>query len=190
MICMNIDREIEIRRAEETDIEGIVRLIEEASEGLEHKEWFVPDDEGFIRQHIISGSGSFILAADCREKDGDRKELAGYLIVRCPQNDEDNLGRFLQNQERAPDDRMMNRVFHMESAAVSGKYTGRHIQYRLMEAAEKELKKTVGSPVWLCGTVHPDNKKSLHTFLKLGYEIDATVKKYGGLDRHIMCKCC
>ncbi|RGY96655.1 GNAT family N-acetyltransferase [Clostridium sp. AM58-1XD] len=187
---MDMSTEIEIRHAQETDVKEIVRLIKEAGQGLEHRDWFVPDDETFIRQHMRHGSGSFVLAADCRETEESRKELAGYLIVRCPQKDDDNLGRVLQNQERMPDESMMDRVFHMESAAVSKKYSGRHIQYRLMAAAEEELKNTKGSPVWLCGTVHPDNKKSLHTFLRLGYEIDATVKKYGGLDRHIMCKYC
>ena len=41
-----------IRRALNTDVEGIVQVMEEAVRTMERPEWFVSDDEAFIREHI------------------------------------------------------------------------------------------------------------------------------------------
>ena len=37
-------------------------------------------------------------------------------------------------------------------------------------------------------TVHPENRFSLENFLLEGYEVKATVRRYGGLLRHVLLK--
>lgn len=203
---------IEIRRAEECDLKQIVEMIEEAKRGIEKDDWFIADDEDFVRSHLGGAGGvgrSFTLVAEA-----DGGELAGYLIVRQPGTENDNLGRYLETYrdmehegKTEEAEQFLNNIYHMESAAVTAKYAGNHIQYRLMEAAEEMLRRenaaaecaeTASTEVsgteiqdmvfYLCGTVHPDNKKSLHTFQKLDYRIIAAVKKYGGFDRYVMAK--
>lgn len=183
---------IKIRRAVLEDVKAIAGLINEAVKGLEDSSWFVADDEAFIRRHISEPAESFILTAWSKADEAwtgagavQPETLAAYLIVRHPGQEEDNLGLYLQEYQA---DIQLENVFHMESAAVSRCFAGNHLQYWLMKEAEEKLKRTNSGCIWLCGTIHPDNKKSLHTFQKLGYGIVATVKKYGGLDRHIVVK--
>lgn len=84
------------------------------------------------------------------------------------------------------DPEALDRVAHMDSLAVRPRFRGRGLQYQLMASAEQYLMTT--SYCHLMGTVHPDNRYSLGNFLKLGYRIVTTTKKYGGLPRHVLYK--
>lgn len=80
----------------------------------------------------------------------------------------------------------MKHVAHMETVVISKEYQGNKLQLKLMKAAEEILKDTIYQ--FFFATVHPDNQYSLNNFINLNYSIITTVKKYGGLDRHILYK--
>ena len=65
-------------------------------------------------------------------------------------------------------------------------YRGHHLQDRMMEVCEEEMKKR--GMRYLLATVHPDNPYSLSNVQKRGYGIRATKEKYGRSLRHILCK--
>lgn len=44
--------EFEIRKAGIGDIDGIMKLMQEAVQNTEHPEWFVSDDEAYVREHL------------------------------------------------------------------------------------------------------------------------------------------
>ena len=108
-------------------------------------------------------------------------EIAGFFLIHIPGLTEKNLGRSLGlPAEELP------AVAHMDSAAVLPAYRGNGLQARLLREAERRL---AGGPysIWM-STVHPDNRYSLANMLAQGYQVAATMKKYGGLDRHILIK--
>lgn len=73
----------------------------------------------------------------------------------------------------------------MDSAAVYPEYRGQGLQKRLLEEAEKEIRRA-GKRILLC-TVHPDNPYSLQNVLKQGYTIQKRAEKYGSV-RYILRK--
>lgn len=165
--------EITICFAGEEDVFRISEISEEAYRQMEHKEWFVRDDMECIKRHIEQEG--FILKALVSG------ETAGFLMVRRPGAAMDNLGAYLDLSEEE-----RNLVAHMETAAVDINYRGLGIQKRLMAEGEAILRSQ--GYKYLMGTAHPDNLYSVNNFLKLGYEIIAEDKKYGGLSRYIFCR--
>lgn len=163
-----------IQYASIEDAEEIMSVMASGLASAKNKDWYVADDLEFVKQHI--------------EKEGytlkyvENGEIAGFLIVRHPGMGEDNLGSYLENV--TPE--KLEKVTHMESAAVLPKYQGRGIQHKLMTKAE-EIERERGT-VYLMGTVHPDNIYSLGNLERLGYDCLLTTEKYGGLMRNIMCK--
>lgn len=164
---------IEIKKAGYQDIGAITHLNKEASKYLEDPSWFCMDEPDFITRHI--DREGFILKAS------DNQTLAGFLIVRFPNQSEDNLGGYLNLTKE-----QMIHAAHMETVVISKDYQGKKLQLKLMEAAEEILKETPYQ--YFFATVHPDNQYSLNNFIRLNYSIITTVKKYGGLDRHILYK--
>lgn len=159
--------------ADEGDVFRISEISEKAYRQMEHKDWFVRDDMECIKRHI--SQEGFILKAVVSG------ETAGFLMIRRPMDAEDNLGAYLDLDER---ERQL--VAHMETAAVEENYRGLGIQKKLMAEGEEILKRQ--GCKYLMGTAHPDNIYSVNNFLKLGYEIAAEDKKYGGLPRYIFCR--
>ena len=78
------------------------------------------------------------------------------------------------------------KVAHMETAVVLSRYRGNHLQYRMMQEGEGDLRQR-GYRYLMC-TIHPENTFSLSNALKQGYQIMATKEKYGGYLRHILLK--
>ena len=140
--------EVMIEYAAIEDLPVIMRTMHKALELVEDKSWYAVDSEEFVK--------------NCIEKQGFTLkalvggEFAGFLTVRYPWKDDDNLGDYIGLSD---DEKMY--VAHMESAAVLPEYR------------------------YVMGTAHPDNIFSVNNFLKLGYEIVADVKKYGGLRRYV-----
>lgn len=165
--------DIEIIRAEYKDIDSILEVMKEAYQFLEDKSWFSADDSNFIMNHIEKEG--FILTALVNHI------VIGFLIVRFPKEAMDNLGTYLDLTEDN-----MSKVVHMESVVVRKEYHGNKIQLGLMKEAEKRIQDTEYR--YLFATVHPDNRYSLNNFISLDYNMISTVKKYGGLDRHILYK--
>ena len=174
-----------IRRADRNDLDSVMHLMEETKAGMEHPEWYVADERPWVERHMEQEG--LILVAEARETN----ELAGFFIVDFParrfaeavqaEAAGENLGKEIQLNEQE-----LNLVAHMDSAAVSPKYRGHHLQSMLLEAVEQEMKDRP-EQYFLC-TVHPDNHASLHTMQRHGYVIVATKEKYGGLRRHVLYK--
>ena len=75
------------------------------------------------------------------------------------------------------------KVCELGGNLVLPEYRGLRIQNKLMAKGFELLKETEYR--YVMGTAHPDNIFSVNNFLKLGYEIVADVKKYGGLRRYV-----
>ena len=164
------NREVKIEYATMDDLSTIMNIMHTALGLVEDKSWYAVDSEEFVGK-CIEGQG-FTLKAMV---DGN---VAGFLTVRYPWREEDNLGDYIGLSD---DEKMF--VAHMESAAVLPEYRGLRIQNKLMAKGFELLKETKYK--YVMGTAHPDNSFSVNNFLKLGYEIVADVKKYGGLRRYV-----
>lgn len=168
-----MEKEIQIVRAVKEDVPMIMHIMDTAFSLVPDKSWYCTDDENFMQQHIEEKG--FVLKAIV---DG---EMAGFLVVRFPKNEADNLGSYADLPEKE-----MQYVAHMESAAVLPAYRGMGIQKKLMEEGEELVRKS--GYRYLMGTAHPENTFSVHNFQKLGYEIIAEDRKYGGYPRYIFLK--
>ena len=164
------NREVKIEYATLEDLPIIMHIMHTALGLVEDKSWYAVDGEEFVAK-CIEGQG-FTLKAIVDEK------IAGFLTVRYPWKEDDNLGDYIGLSEN---EKMY--VAHMESAAVLPEYRGLRIQNQLMAKGFELLKETEYK--YVMGTAHPDNVFSVNNFLKLGYEIVADVKKYGGLRRYV-----
>ena len=166
--------EFVIRRAELADICGIMALMNEAQNDKSHPDWFVSDDEEYVRAHI-EGHGFVIIA---QAADG---EVAGFFLVKYPESREDNLGTWIEFDEE-----QLSHVAVMDSAVVSAVYRGNGLQGQMLKAAEKLL--DTEKYYYLMCTIHPDNKFSRHNMESHGYEVKKMALCYGGLPRCILLK--
>ena len=165
-----------IRRAEKEEIPEIRTIIHQVWEQMEKKEWFFVDGDEVTEELLLSDRGTGYLAW---EEDSGR--AAGIFTTEIPGMAEYNLGRDLGLKEEE-----LLLVAHMDSSAVLPEFRGNHLQYRLMQAAEADLKKK-GIRYLMC-TVHPENCYSLWNVQKQGYHVVATKEKYGGKLRNILVK--
>lgn len=165
------------RRAEDSDVDAVMAVMEEAKHSLENPDWFVADGRGWVESHIKDKG--FTMVAET--VGGKQPEVAAFFIVAFPGDGEGNLG-----EELGFGSSQLQLTAHMDSAAVKKEYRGNHLQGKLLSEAEKELCSYPHKHL-LC-TVHPDNQASLKTMLDHGYEIVATKEKYHGRMRHILYK--
>lgn len=177
-----MEEQFRIRRAVRQDINEIFSLMQQVKAGMEYSEWYVIDTKEYVEQHLSEQGMMFVAEAP----DG---TLAGYFIVdipslrlgKCETDWNDNLGKELCLSEEK-----LALVAHMDSAAIKPQYRGHHLQWRLLQAVEEELR-AYPYQYYLC-TIHPDNHASLHTMLRAGYVIVGTKEKYHGLKRHVLYK--
>lgn len=164
----------EILYATKEDIVELKKVMDEAIEVLQQKEWYVSDDIPFLERHIKEEG--YILKYVVDDK------IVAFLIVRYPIFSNDNLGYYL------PDitDEMLINVTHIESVAVLPKFRGYKLQKKLLERAEKMEKEK--HTKYLMATVHPDNIYSMRNFEEQGFFCLLETKKYGGLRRSILLK--
>ena len=73
-----------IRKAEMADVDEIMAVMHEVKNDKEHPDWFVSDDEEYVRTHIEEQG--FVIVA--QTADG---SVAGFFIIKYPENREDNL---------------------------------------------------------------------------------------------------
>ena len=109
------------------------------------------------------------------------QHLAGVFIAEIPGRSETNLGRHIHFTEE-----QLLQVAHMDTAAVRADCRGHALQWRLMEAAEADLKAR-GFRYLMC-TVHPDNPYSRGNLVNMGYRRVWQGLKYGGKLRDVMLK--
>lgn len=169
-VYMRREPKVKIEMAVIEDLPAIMRIQDIGLESVQNKDWYAIETEEFMRKHICAQG--FTLKAVVNGI------IAGFLTVRYPWKDDDNLGEYIGLSD---EEKMF--VVHMESAAVLPEYRGMRIQNQLMAKGFELLKETEYK--YVMGTAHPDNVYSVNNFLKLGYEIVADVKKYGGLRRYV-----
>lgn len=163
-----------IRKADETDISGIMKVMNEAQNDKSHPDWFVSDNEEYIRTHLKEHG--FVIVAESAEG-----EIAGFFLIKYPENREDNLGTYLDFEEE-----QLAHIAVMDSAVVGNAYRGNGLQGRMLEAAESFL--DLEKYYYLMCTIHPDNQFSRHNMESHGYEVKKIALCYGGLPRCILLK--
>ena len=165
-----------LRPARTDELPAIMEVMHAAMRSMAHPEWFFPDEEDYMRDHI-DGPGGFCLVAEAPGG-----TLAAYFTVKFAGLDSGALGRKLGFSEQE-----LLRTAQMDSCCVTPRYQGNHLEGRLLLAAEARLR---GTPYrHFVGTVHPDNAASLYTALHRGYRIArANCRCYGGKLRHIVQK--
>jgi len=168
------EQKFKIRPAVSGDAEEIYALMNTTYAQMPDKSMFVCDDLTFVKSHIADEG--FILKTQ-----NERDEIVAALIIRFPNENEDNLGNDLNfNKFEIP------RIAHAESVVVDVKWRGRGIFARMLAEAEQIVKQK--NYKYILATVAPDNIASKNTFLKCGYEVCATLEKYDGLVRNIVKK--
>lgn len=165
-----------IERARKEDAKEIAEVIWNVWEEMEEKQWFVVDSKEYTCKILMEERA---IAYKAVEKENGK--IAGIFTVIFPGILEENLGNDIGlNREE------LEKVAHMESAAILPIYRGNGLQYHLMQAAEIDLAKK-GYHYLMC-TIHPDNKFSKDNVMRQGYRIVKTTEKYGGYMRHILLK--
>ena len=165
-------KHITIKRAEQSDVDAIMELMQEAVDTVKVSDWFLPDDRQYVSEHIIDRG--FTLKAV-----NSSNEILGFFIVDFPERSKHNLGYDIDY-----DDDKIRKVAHMDYAVVTSKARGLGLQRRFFEEVEKQLEDTPYE--YFLGTVHPDNIYSRTNFLKAGYREARRMSKYGGMQRVIM----
>lgn len=167
-----------IERVREEDYSSLIHLILHVYDKMpaEQKEWFVvdPKEETFRRLKQQEAWGY-------RAVEQPRGALAGVFTVVFPGMSSCNLGNDIGLEQTE-----LPFVAHMDTAAIACEYRGFHLQKRLMEYAEEELRQA--GYRYLCCTAHPENCYSKNNILSQGYEVITTKEKYGGFLRDIFMK--
>ena len=162
-----------MREASEQDLSKVMEMMQEVANDSEHKEWFMPSDEEFVKRHLQEEG--FTILAESQEG-----KLAGFFIVVYP-NEQENLGKYL---DFTPEE--LKKVVVMDTAVVSANFRGFGLQRKMLEEAEKRIDAKTYEMA-MC-TVHPDNHYSLKNMEKYGYQVQKTVQCYGGRTRYVLMK--
>lgn len=165
-----------IEQARPEDAAAVAGLIRAVWDGMENKEWFVPDDEEFVKSILKPGQG-FVLKVTCTGTG----RMAGIMNLLTPGTGKANLGHDAGFSEE-----QLLKTAHVDSVAILPEYRGRHLQSSLLKAAEERLK-AEGYRFMMC-TVHPENYYSRDNMEKHGFETVCRKEKYGGRIRYIMMK--
>ncbi|MGO5052491.1 GNAT family N-acetyltransferase [Lachnospiraceae bacterium LCP25S3_G4] len=168
-----MDTAVYFERANDQDVEDIVRSIHIAKEGISEDGWYVAVDEEFVRDCITQKG--FVLKAmvDC--------VMAGFLIVYFPLFDPDNLGQYQHFSEEE-----QSKVAHMDTICVLPQYRGLRIQKNLLLQAEPVIQ-SMGYR-YSMATAHPDNIYSCRNLVSTGYKVIGQDHMYDGLLRNIYYK--
>lgn len=169
-------KEIKIFRAGRESLEEAVRLVQSTEEKMKEKSWFVAESLEEFDRWMRKDQGWLYVAKDCSSG-----QLAGMFFVVLPGMEEENLGYDIGMQGRQLDECAI-----MDTVVVLPEYRGMHLQYEMMQTAERKLHKE-GYRYLLC-TVHPENKFSRENVKRQGYKKILTKEKYGGFLRDIWMK--
>lgn len=159
-----------LRMATPDDVPAILAIMNAAYEALPDKSLYITDDEDYIAAHV-KDQGFTLIA---QEQDN----AVGFFLVCVPGLAENNLGRYLDYDEKR-----LCRVAMMDSAAVLPTYQGRGIMGAMFRRAAEQAGERY--PI-LLGTVSPDNAPSLRNFEKCGFSPLKRVMKPGGYTRLLM----
>lgn len=165
-----------IERAMSSDYPIFADMIQSVWKHMEHPEWFAADNADYLSRTLLPGHG---IGYKAIEKDAGT--VAGIFLVALPGLDESNMGYDIHLPEES-----LPLVAHMDSVAILPQYRGHHLQYRMMQKAEADLR-SLGMRYLLC-TVHPDNHYSRDNIIKQGYAFVLQKMKYNGAIRDIFLK--
>ena len=170
------EKEIEIFQAGRESLEEAVRLVQNTAEKMKEKSWFVAESLEEFDRWMRKDQGWLYVA-----RDRSSGQLAGMFFVVLPGLEEENLGYDIGMQGR-----QLYECAIMDTVVVLPEYRGMHLQYEMMQTAERKLHKE-GYRYLLC-TVHPENKFSRENVKRQGYKKILTKEKYGGFLRDIWMK--
>lgn len=170
------EKEIEIFQAGRESLEEAVRLVRNTAEKMKEKSWFVAESLEEFDRWMRKNQGWLYVA-----RDRSSGQLAGMFFVVLPGLEEENLGYDIGMQGR-----QLYECAIMDTVVVLPEYRGMHLQYEMMQTAERKLHKE-GYRYLLC-TVHPENKFSRENVKRQGYKKILTKEKYGGFLRDIWMK--
>ncbi len=168
--------EFRIEKAAEADARLFADIIQTVWNGMEEKDWYMADNADYTSRMLTTGQGTGYKAVETESG-----AVAGVFLVTFPGLSDENLGRDAGLPEEE-----LPKVAHMDSAAVLPRYRGNALQFRLMQAAEADLR--AAGFRYLMGTVHPDNVYSMNNVLKQGYRVIGEKQKHGGKRRAILFK--
>ena len=137
---------------------------------MSQMEWFAIDPDEETRELAQAGDLQFWVA----DAEG---RMAGVFSMIRP-----GLRTFNLGYELALTKQELERVIHMDTAAVHPDFRGYGLQRKLIRAAEPELQ----GKILLC-TIHPDSCYSLQNMQKMGYHIEKRVARYSSI-RYILRK--
>lgn len=155
---------IVIRKGDYGDTENFICLLRDVRESMEHKDWFYLDSPENVRSMMENGTMQMWVAMD-------GVQLVAALDILFPGLEDYNYGYDIGLTED-----QLQKVIHMDSAAVHPAYRGLGLQRKLIQEAEASISGS-GERILLC-TVHPENRFSLSNVLKQGYTIQKELKKY------------
>ena len=156
-------------------IEKILELDKKIYEGLENKDLYVlstKDDYLKTLKNIGKVVGCIIPETD---------ELIAMGVYSSYGYDNHNYGYDFNIS-----DEELLKVGQIESTVVDADYRGNGLQMVICGILEDVAKENGNTMI--SATASPDNKYSVNTFIKLGYEIVADKIKYGGFRRYVLMK--
>lgn len=169
----NIEGELKI--LDVTYIDKIMELQKKVYEKLTNKDLYVcSEKQEFVE--AISSKGKVVGCVSLHNN-----ELIALGVYIEYGYDKHNYGYDIDIQGKE-----LLRVGQVEATIVNDEYRGNGLQKLMCEVLE-EISCNKGME-YICATVAPDNKYSLNTFIKLGYEILIEKLKYNGLKRYVLMK--
>jgi ribosomal protein S18 acetylase RimI-like enzyme len=168
---VKIDGRYAVRSANDSDISHINSIMESASAEINNIDIFYADNLDFIKGHIEAEGFTLVVLSD--------DIMVGFLIVRIPNHNEDNLWNDVSL------DCSVTETVHMESVVILPEHRGHGLQKELFVSAERIA--AAQGFAYAMATVSPMNMVSLNNMLEIGYRIMKTKEKYGSM-RHIMAK--
>ena len=170
------EMEFQIERATEADYLIFADIIQTVWRLMDEKDWYIADNSAYTYHMLSSGEGLGYKAVETQTG-----KVAGVFLAVIPGLSEENMGRDAGLAEEE-----LVKVAHMDTAAVLPEYRGNPLQYRLMQAAEADLR--ARGFRYLIGTVHPDNVYSMNNGLTQDYKVIGEKMKHGGKRRAILLK--
>lgn len=162
--------DVTIRKGTPAELEVFLAFTHQVQDAMAQRDWFALDPDGELRELTAAGDVEFWLAYA-------RDRLAAVFSTIRPGLRDWNLGHEIGLGEKD-----LERVVHMDTAAVHPDFRGLGLQRRLMAHAEQTLR----GRILLC-TIHPENRFSLQNALRLGYRIEKHIGRYGSV-RYVLRK--
>lgn len=167
--------EAELKELDLSYIDKIMDLQKNIYEGLANKDFYAcTDREEF--EDTIKANGKIIGCISLKTNE----LIAMGVYIEYGYGDH-NYGYDINIQGEE-----LLKVGQIESTVVNADFRGNKLQKIICEELEEIGKKS--KMKYICSTVAPDNKFSVNTFEKLGYNIMADKLKYGGLRRYVFMK--